>query len=164
VRWEERCDESMAGEHPARVAPFARDGCRYRRRRDAHPVLCAPSLSQPRGEEHNDVTKFAFGVVGFVFAFFIGFVVSAMWGQVNDADGRARIEGTAGVQLVKDAVVFDDADRYRTRTSLLEYEQAAVAEWTEVANGPTARPIKRCPASTLRITKSRRAPTPRRLV
>ena len=40
-----------------------------------------------RGEEHNDVTKFAFGVVGFVFAFFIGFVVSAMWGQINDADG-----------------------------------------------------------------------------
>jgi hypothetical protein len=88
-----------------------------------------------RGEEHNDVTKFAFGVVGFVFAFFIGFVVSAMWGQISDADGRARSEGTAGVQLVKDAVVFDDADRNRIRTSLLEYEQAAVAEWTEVANG-----------------------------
>jgi hypothetical protein len=34
-----------------------------------------------RGEAHNDVTKFAFGVVGFVFAFFIGFVVSAMWGR-----------------------------------------------------------------------------------
>ena len=56
-------------------------------------------------------------------------------GQINDADGRARIEGTAGVQLVKDAVVFDDADRHRIRTSLLEYEQAAVTEWTEVANG-----------------------------
>src|SRR5215217_4855055 len=66
-----------------------------------------------RGEEHNDVTRFAFGVVGFVFAFFIGFVVSAMWGQINDADGRARSEGTAGVQLVKDAAVFDDADRDR---------------------------------------------------
>jgi hypothetical protein len=51
-----------------------------------------------RGEEHNDVTKFAFGVVGFVFAFFIGFVVSAMWGQINDADGRARTEGAAGVE------------------------------------------------------------------
>jgi hypothetical protein len=33
-----------------------------------------------KGEEHNDVIKFAFGVVGFVFAFFLGFVVSAMWG------------------------------------------------------------------------------------
>jgi hypothetical protein len=43
-----------------------------------------------RGDEHNDVTKFAFGVVGFVFAFFIGFVVSAMWGQINNADSRAR--------------------------------------------------------------------------
>jgi hypothetical protein len=88
-----------------------------------------------RNEEHNDVTKFAFGVIGFVFAFFIGFVVSAMWGQINDADGRARGEGTAGVQLAKDLNVFDVADRDRIRQSLLDYEQAAVAEWTEVANG-----------------------------
>ena len=41
-----------------------------------------------KGDEHNDVTRFAFGVVGFVFAFFIGFVVSVMWGQVNVADGQ----------------------------------------------------------------------------
>ncbi|WP_235009765.1 DUF4239 domain-containing protein [Mycobacterium sp. 3519A] len=92
---------------------------------------------QLRGEEHNDVTRFAFGVVGFVFAFFIGFVVSAMWGQINDADGRARSEGTAGVQLARDAAVFDDADRKRIRTSLLDYEHAAVTEWGEVANGRT---------------------------
>src|SRR5689334_3912771 len=88
-----------------------------------------------RGEEHNDVTRFAFGVVGFVFAFFIGFVVSAMWGQINDADGRARTEGTAGVQLAKDAMAFEAADRERVRKSLLEFEQAAVADWVEVANG-----------------------------
>lgn len=88
-----------------------------------------------RGEAHNDVTKFAFGVVGFVFAFFIGFVVSAMWGQINNADTRARAEGTAGVQLARDLTVFDKADSDRIRQSLLEYEQAAVAEWTEVANG-----------------------------
>lgn len=34
-----------------------------------------------KGEEHNDVIRFSFGVVGFVFAFFLGFVVSAMWGR-----------------------------------------------------------------------------------
>ena len=39
-----------------------------------------------KGDEHNDVTKIAFGVVGFVFAFFIGFCVSAMWSQINSAD------------------------------------------------------------------------------
>lgn len=88
-----------------------------------------------RGEEHNDVTKFAFGVVGFVFAFFIGFVVSAMWGQINNADGQARTEGTAALQLATDLRVFGQADRDRIRQSLLEYEQAAVAEWAEVANG-----------------------------
>ena len=48
-----------------------------------------------RGDEHNDVTKFAFGVVGFVFAFFIGFVVSAMWGQISHADSVVRTEGAA---------------------------------------------------------------------
>jgi len=61
------------------------------------------NLRNLKGEEHNDVVKFAFGVIGFVFAFFIGFVVSAMWGQIGDADGRARTEGAAGVQLARNA-------------------------------------------------------------
>jgi Protein of unknown function (DUF4239) len=91
-----------------------------------------PSL---KGEEHNDVIRFAFGVVGFVFAFFLGFVVSAMWGQIGDADGRARTEGAAGVQLVKTAAVFDGSDGDRIREALLAYQQAALVEWTQVAQG-----------------------------
>lgn len=88
-----------------------------------------------KGEEHNDVIRFAFGVIGFVFAFFVGFVVSAMWGQIGDADGRARTEGAAGVQLVRDATVFDQPDSDRIRKALLEYEQAALVEWNEAAKG-----------------------------
>lgn len=88
-----------------------------------------------RGEEHNDVTKFAFGVVGFVFAFFIGFVVSAMWSQISHADDLVRKEGTAGAQLARDSHIFDPPDRDRIRQSLLEYEQAAIAEWDEVNEG-----------------------------
>ena len=88
-----------------------------------------------KGEEHNDVIKFAFGVIGFVFAFFVGFVVSAMWGQIGDADGRVRTEGAAGVQLVRDATVFDQPDGDRIRKALLEYEQAALVEWNEAAKG-----------------------------
>jgi hypothetical protein len=88
-----------------------------------------------RGEEHNDVTKFAFGVVGFVFAFFIGFVVSAMWGQINDADGRARTEGAAGVELARSIHVFDQPDRDHLRQSLSDFEHAALTEWNEAASG-----------------------------
>ncbi len=88
-----------------------------------------------KGEEHNDVIKFAFGVIGFVFAFFVGFVVSAMWGQIGDADGRARTEGAAGVQLAMDARVFDQPESERIRKALLEYEQAALVEWNEAAKG-----------------------------
>jgi hypothetical protein len=88
-----------------------------------------------RGEEHNDVTKFAFGVVGFVFAFFIGFVVSAMWGQISHADGIVRTEGVAGSQLVRDSHIFDTPDRDRIRQALLDYEQAAIREWDEVNRG-----------------------------
>ena len=33
------------------------------------------------GAEHNDVTRFTYGFIGFVYAFFIGFVVSAMWAR-----------------------------------------------------------------------------------
>ncbi|WP_082162437.1 DUF4239 domain-containing protein [Mycolicibacterium chubuense] len=88
-----------------------------------------------RGEEHNDVTKFAFGVVGFVFAFFIGFVVSAMWGQISHADTVVRTEGAAGAQLARDSHIFDAPDRDRIRQHLLEYEQAAIREWDEANEG-----------------------------
>jgi Protein of unknown function (DUF4239) len=87
------------------------------------------------GDEHNDATRFAFGVVGFVFAFFVGFVVSAMWGQINGADGKSRIEGAAGVQLARDVPVFDKADSDRIRQSLLDYGRAAVTEWPVAASG-----------------------------
>jgi hypothetical protein len=87
------------------------------------------------GDSHNDVTKFAYGVIGFVYAFFIGFVVSAMWGQIGNADGKARIEGAASVQLAKDMAVFDQADRDRLRQSLIEFENTAVTEWPLAASG-----------------------------
>ncbi len=87
------------------------------------------------GEEHNDVTKFTYGFIGFVYAFFIGFVVSAMWGQINTADGNARAEGAAAVQMASDATVFAPGDRERIRQSLREYAQAAIAEWPQAENG-----------------------------
>jgi hypothetical protein len=87
-----------------------------------------------KGEAHNDVTKFTYGFIGFLYAFFTGFVVSSMWGQNNTADGNARAEGAAAVQLATDAVVFDTADRDRIRQSLSAYEQAAVVEWTQAGS------------------------------
>jgi Protein of unknown function (DUF4239) len=86
------------------------------------------------GEAHNEVTKFTYGFIGFVYAFFIGFVVSSMWGQNNVADGAARAEGAAAVQMARDAVIFDTADRDRVRQSLMTYEQAAIGEWSQAGN------------------------------
>jgi hypothetical protein len=80
-----------------------------------------------KGDEHNDGTKFTYGFIGFFYAFFIGFVVDAMWGQNNAADGNAGAEGAVGVQMARDAVVFEASDRDRIRQSLLTYEQAAIA-------------------------------------
>jgi hypothetical protein len=91
-----------------------------------------PRLTQ---DAHNDVTKFAYGVIGFVYAFFVGFVVSAMWGQIGNADAKARIEGAAGVQLAKDLNVFEQADRDRLRQSLVDFQNAAVIEWPRAASG-----------------------------
>jgi hypothetical protein len=95
-----------------------------------------PRLTQ---DAHNDATKFAYGVIGFVYAFFIGFVVSAMWGQIGNADAKARIEGAAGVQLAKDLTMFEQADRYRLRQSLVDFENAAVIEWPLAASGQSYR-------------------------
>ncbi len=85
-------------------------------------------------DAHNDATKFAYGFIGFVYAFFVGFVVSSMWGQTNAADGNARVEGAAAAQMARDAVVFDPADKDRIRRSLLAYEHAAIAEWPRAGN------------------------------
>ncbi|WP_232001827.1 DUF4239 domain-containing protein [Mycobacterium sp. 852014-52450_SCH5900713] len=94
-----------------------------------------------RGDERSEVTQFAFLLVGFVYAFFTGFIVTAMWGQNNNADDAMRAEGTTGVQMANDLTVFDKADSDRVRQALLDYERAAVTEWPMVANGhayPTA--------------------------
>lgn len=91
-----------------------------------------------RGDAHNDVTKFAYGFIGFVYAFFIGFVASSMWGQNNAADGNARAEGAAAAQMARDAVFFDAVDRDRVRQSLLAYEHAAIAEWSHAGNSRSA--------------------------
>ena len=85
--------------------------------------------------EHNDVTMFVFGFVGFMFAILLSFVVSALWGQVSNAETQARAKGAAGVQLAGDLTMFDKADSDRIRQSLLEYERAAVAEWPVAASG-----------------------------
>jgi len=81
------------------------------------------------GDEHNDVTKFTYGFIGFIYAFFIGFVVSSMWGQTNSADSNARDEGAAAVEMARNLDAFTPADSDRLRASLLRYEQAAIAEW-----------------------------------
>jgi cytoskeletal protein RodZ len=94
-----------------------------------------PTLS---GGAHNDVTKFVFGVVSFVFAFFLGFLVSNLWGQISTADALARGEGAAGVQLARDSTVFDKADGDRIQQSLLDYERAAEAEWPLAATGQSS--------------------------
>jgi hypothetical protein len=86
------------------------------------------------GDDHNDVLKFTYGFIGFVYAFFIGFVVSSMWGQTNAADANAHVEGAAAVQMAKDSVVFDAADSDRVRAALLTYAQAAVTEWSQAGD------------------------------
>ena len=82
------------------------------------------------GDGHNDATRFTYG--------FIGFVVSSMWGQINTADANARAEGAEASQLARDLNAFEKADGTRIRTSLLDYERAAIAEWNQEGRAPEA--------------------------
>ncbi len=91
-----------------------------------------------RTDDHNDALRFGYGVISFVYAFFIGFVVSSMWGQINAADALTRAEGGAGVQLARNSAVFDGADAERIRIALKNYANAAVAEWPVAARGGTS--------------------------
>ncbi|OBA58822.1 hypothetical protein A5647_19685 [Mycobacterium sp. 1100029.7] len=92
------------------------------------------------GDAHNDATRFAFGVICFVYAFFVGFMASALWSQINAEDDQARTEGAAAIQLARDSTVFEKVDGDRIRQALLDYEHAALAEWPVVANGGRANP------------------------
>ncbi|MDA0253162.1 MAG: DUF4239 domain-containing protein [Actinomycetota bacterium] len=88
-----------------------------------------------RAGDHNDALRFGYGVIAFVYAFFVGFVVSSMWGQINAADALARTEGAAAVQLARDSTAFDSADADRVRTGLVDYLDMAAAEWPVAARG-----------------------------
>lgn len=92
-----------------------------------------PALTR---DEHNDVTKFTYTFIGFIYAFLIGFMSSSMWGQISATDTNARAEGAAAIEMARDLVAFDKPDADRLRQSLLEYEKSAVAEWE---SGPSAR-------------------------
>ncbi len=87
---------------------------------------CVPAVTS---DSHNDVTKFAYGFIGFFYSFFIGFVVSSTWGQINIADNNARAEGAAAVQMARNINVFNKMDSDRIRERLLAYEKTAIAEW-----------------------------------
>lgn len=88
-------------------------------------------------DAHNDATQFAFGVIGFVYAILLGFVTSALWTQISGQDEQVRAEGTAGIQLARDRTVFGSADSDRIRVALLNYERAALTEWSTAAAGRT---------------------------
>jgi hypothetical protein len=89
-------------------------------------------------DAHNDATRFAFGVICLVYAFFVGFMASGLWSQINAEDEQVRTEGAAAVQLARDSTVFDKPDGDRIRQALLDYENSALAEWPTVANGGAA--------------------------
>jgi hypothetical protein len=96
-----------------------------------------PALTR---DDHNDAARFTYGVIGFVYAFLIGFVVNSMWSQTSAADSDARQEGATAVQMARDLTVFEDADSGRIRAALLAYEQAAIGEWKDawVGRSPAA--------------------------
>ncbi|MER0480522.1 hypothetical protein ABR737_19640 [Streptomyces sp. Edi2] len=99
-----------------------------------------PSLV--RGEQ-NEVATFLFPVVAVVYGFLIGFIVLALWGQVNTADQTTRTEGAMAVQMARGLDVFGKEEGARIRQGLLAYGRAANAEWYGAAAGRTAPEAER---------------------
>ncbi|MEU6331701.1 hypothetical protein ABZ851_31135 [Streptomyces sp. NPDC047049] len=83
----------------------------------------------------NEVANFVFPVVAVVYGFLIGFIVLALWGQVNVADQTTRTEGAAAVHLARGRNAFGTAESVRIRQNLMEYGRAAAAEWPLAASG-----------------------------
>ncbi|MFF3540397.1 hypothetical protein [Streptomyces platensis] len=87
-----------------------------------------------RGEQ-NEIAQFLFPVIAVVYGFLIGFIVLALWGQVNTADQTTRTEGAMATQLARGREVFGKAESARIGQSLLAYGRAAAAEWPSAAAG-----------------------------
>ncbi|CAM4206451.1 hypothetical protein MB901379_03947 [Mycobacterium basiliense] len=120
-----------------------------------------PQLAE---DAHNDATRFAYGVIGFVYAFFVRFMVSALWSQINTEDGQARNEGAPALQLVRDLTVFEPPDRDRMWRALLDYKRAALTGWPITARGGQyPEPMLPCSISTSSTSMYNRATMPKRL-
>ncbi|MGX1759077.1 bestrophin-like domain [Streptomyces lydicus] len=87
---------------------------------------------------HNDAATFVFPVVAVVYGFLIGFIVLALWGQVNVADQTTRTEGAAAVHLARGRNAFGKTESARIRQNLLGYGRAAAAEWPLASTGHAA--------------------------
>ncbi|WP_432145873.1 hypothetical protein [Streptomyces sp. bgisy084] len=87
--------------------------------------------------KQNEIAQFLFPVIAVVYGFLIGFIVLALWGQVNTADQTTRTEGAMVAQLARGREVFGKAESARIRQSLLAYGRAAAAEWPSAAAGGT---------------------------
>lgn len=83
-------------------------------------------------ESFNDAIRFAYGFIGLFYTFFIGFLVSSMWGQSTTAYTDARAEGATAIQLGIDQRSFNKADSDRIRRSLLAYEKSVISEWNDL--------------------------------
>ena len=98
-------------------------------------ILVRRQFPKLKGDSHNDVTRFAFGVIGFVYAFFIGFSPTRCGVRSTAPTPRRQPRDRPRCQLAKNLTAFDKADSDRIRQSLLEYEHAAAIEWILVARG-----------------------------
>ncbi|ARH95245.1 bestrophin-like domain [Streptomyces sp. MOE7] len=87
---------------------------------------------------HNEIAQFLFPVIAVVYGFLIGFLVLALWGQVNTADQTTRAEGATAMQMARGLDVFGTTESARLRQSLGEYVRAAANEWSGAATGRTA--------------------------
>ncbi|MFE7543559.1 bestrophin-like domain [Streptomyces platensis] len=87
--------------------------------------------------KQNEIAQFLFPVIAVVYGFLIGFIVLALWGQVNAADQTTRTEGAMAAQLARSRDVFGKAESARIRQSLWAYGRAAAAEWPSAAAGDT---------------------------
>ncbi|MFF8313198.1 bestrophin-like domain [Streptomyces lydicus] len=87
---------------------------------------------------HNEIAQFVFPVIAVVYGFLIGFIVLALWGQVNTADQTTRTEGAVAMQMARGLDAFGKTESARLRQSLADYVRTAADEWAGAATGRTA--------------------------
>ena len=93
----------------------------------------------PKEDDENEVTVLSIELIGAVYGILLGFIIVALWENLNAADANVAHEATALAQVVRAAEAFSPDGRTLVVNAAGDYVRAVVDdEWQLMRDGATS--------------------------